>query len=67
MDIFFQRAHTTMYEIQVNVDDDFLHSDLQSTYGYKKAKVNFNGMSKLYKCLHLEANIFMRPPNNLLL
>ena len=48
----------TMYDIQVNVDDDFLHSDLQSTYGYEKAKVNFNGMSELYKCPHLGGQHF---------
>lgn len=48
----------TMDDIQVNVDDDFLHSDLQSTYGYEKAKVSFNGMSELYKCPHLGGQHF---------
>jgi len=48
----------TMDDIQVNVDDDFLHSDLQATYGYEKAMVNFNGMSELYKCPHLGGQHF---------
>ncbi|MCP4976622.1 MAG: FMN-binding glutamate synthase family protein [Maribacter sp.] len=48
----------TMDDIQVNVDDDFLHSDLQSTYGYEKAKVNFNGMQELQDCEYLGGKHF---------
>ena len=48
----------TMDDIQVNVDDDFLHSDLQATYGYEKAKVNFNGMQELYECTYLGGKNF---------
>ncbi len=48
----------TMDDIQVNVDDDFLHSDLQSTYGYEKSKVNFNGMQELYECTYLGGKNF---------
>ena len=58
MDIFFQSAHTTRNDIQVNIDYDFLYSDLQATYGYEKAKVDFNGMSELYKCPHLRGQHF---------
>ena len=49
----------TMDDIQVNVDDDFLHSDLQSTYGYEKAIVNFNGMQELQDCAYLGGNHFL--------
>jgi glutamate synthase domain-containing protein 2 len=48
----------TMDDIQVNVDDDFLHSDLQATYGYEKAKVNFNGMYELRECKYLGGKNF---------
>ncbi len=48
----------TMDDIQVNVDDDFLHSDLKSTYGYEKAKVNFNGMQELKDCIYLGGKHF---------
>ena len=49
----------TMVDIQVNVDDDFLHSDLQSTYGYEKAKVKFNGMQELQDCIYLGGKHFL--------
>ena len=42
----------TMNDIQVNVDDDYLHSDLQTTYGYAKTKVNFNNMQDLHDCIY---------------
>jgi glutamate synthase domain-containing protein 2 len=48
----------TMDDIQVNVDVDFLHSDLQATYGYEKAKVNFNGMQELHECKYLGGKNF---------
>ena len=48
----------TMDDIQVNVDDDFLHSDLKSTYGYEKSEVSFNGMQELQDCTHLGGQHF---------
>ena len=48
----------TMDDVQVNVDDDFLHSDLKSTYGYEKAKVTFNGMQELQDCTFLGGKHF---------
>ncbi|MDV7138681.1 FMN-binding glutamate synthase family protein [Maribacter sp. TH_r10] len=48
----------TMGDIQVNVDDDFLHSDLKSTYGYEKSKVDFNNMQELYDCEFLGGRDF---------
>ena len=48
----------TMDDVQVNVDDDFLHSDLESTYGYEKAKVKFNGMHELQNCGYLGGKHF---------
>ncbi|WP_106146088.1 FMN-binding glutamate synthase family protein [Flagellimonas meridianipacifica] len=46
----------TMNDIQVNVDDDYLSSDLSAVYGYKKNEVPFDGMQKLYDCPHLGGN-----------
>ncbi len=43
----------TMQDIQMNVDDDFLHADLKSTYDYEKARVTFAGMQELYDCQYL--------------
>ncbi len=43
----------TMNDIQVNVDDDYLSSDLSSVYGYEKQDVPFYGMQELYDCPHL--------------
>ncbi|AWX46247.1 Glutamate synthase (ferredoxin) [Flagellimonas maritima] len=43
----------TMEDIQVNVDDDYLSSDLKTVYGYEKEKVAFNGMKGLYNCSYL--------------
>jgi len=43
----------TMQDIQLNVDDDFLHADLKSTYEYEKALVPFTGMLELYNCQYL--------------
>ena len=48
----------TMNDIQVNVDDDYLHSDLQTTYGYAKTKVNFNNMQDLHDCIYLGGKNF---------
>ncbi len=48
----------TMDDVQVNVDDDFLHSDLKSSYGYEKAKVTFNGMQELQDCTYLGGKHF---------
>ncbi|MBT8185045.1 MAG: FMN-binding glutamate synthase family protein, partial [Eudoraea sp.] len=42
-----------MEDIQLNVDDDFLHSNLKATYKYEKAIVPFSGMQALYDCPHL--------------
>ena len=42
-----------MDDVQVNVDDDYLSSDLKSVYGYQKEKVNFNSMQQLFDCEHL--------------
>jgi len=46
-------AQFTMEDIQVNVDDDYLSSDLKSVYGYEKTEVPFNSMQELYECSHL--------------
>jgi len=43
----------TMEDIQVNVDDDYLHSNLKSTYKYEKANVPFHNMEELYRCKYL--------------
>ncbi|NND16452.1 MAG: FMN-binding glutamate synthase family protein, partial [Eudoraea sp.] len=42
-----------MQDVQLNVDDDFLHTDLKSTYDYEKAPVAFTSMSNLYNCKYL--------------
>ncbi|MEO1011912.1 MAG: FMN-binding glutamate synthase family protein [Bacteroidota bacterium] len=42
-----------MEDINVNVDDNYLHSDLKSTYGYVKTPVAFSGMKELYECAYL--------------
>ncbi|RIV68620.1 FMN-binding glutamate synthase family protein [Flagellimonas aequoris] len=42
-----------MEDIQVNVDDDYLSSNLRSVYKYQKEKVDFDSMQKLYDCVHL--------------
>ncbi|MBD0776476.1 FMN-binding glutamate synthase family protein [Maribacter sp. ANRC-HE7] len=52
----------TMDDIQVNVDDDFLHSDLKSTYGYEKSKVPFKNMQELYACEFLGGQHFHDVP-----
>ncbi|WP_350291959.1 FMN-binding glutamate synthase family protein [uncultured Croceitalea sp.] len=46
-------AQFTMTDIQVNVDDDYLSSDLKSVYGYEKTKVDFKNMQDLYDCTYL--------------
>lgn len=43
----------TMNDIQVNVDDDYLSSDLEAVYRYKKVVVPFESMQSLYECSHL--------------
>ncbi len=48
----------TMDDIQVNIDDDFLHSDLKSTYGYEKCEVAFKDMKALYDCEYLGGRDF---------
>ncbi|NKI32437.1 FMN-binding glutamate synthase family protein [Croceivirga thetidis] len=42
-----------MEDVQVNVDDDYLSSDLRRVYGYQKDQVPFEGMESLLKCPHL--------------
>ena len=42
-----------MSDIQLNVDDDFLHTDLRSTYVYTKATVTFGSMQELLECPYL--------------
>lgn len=43
----------TMTDVQVNIDDDFLHSDLKSTYDYEKDAVVFDGMLSSKNCQYL--------------
>jgi len=43
----------TMNDIQVNVDDDYLSSDLKTVYGYEKTVVPFTGMQELYDCCYM--------------
>jgi len=43
----------TMKDIQVNADDDYLSSNLQSLYGYEKTEVPFTNMQDFYNCIHL--------------
>ncbi|AUC77031.1 FMN-binding glutamate synthase family protein [Olleya sp. Bg11-27] len=42
-----------MTDIEVNVDDHNLSSELNSTYGYDKTVVPFNGIQSLKDCKHL--------------
>ena len=42
-----------MKDIQVNVDDDYLSSDLRTVYGYEKTAVPFKSMKTLKECPHL--------------
>lgn len=42
-----------MTDIEVNVDDHNLSKELDSTYGYKKTVVPFNGMQSLKDCRYL--------------
>jgi hypothetical protein len=46
-------AQLMMTDIQINVDDDYLSSDLKSVYGYEKTKVDFKSMQELYDCAYL--------------
>lgn len=48
----------TMNDIQVNVDDDYLHGDLQTTYGYKKHHVSFTNIKELQDCMYLGGKDF---------
>lgn len=43
----------TMCDVQVNVDDDYLSSDLKTVYGYEKTAVPFKNMQELYDCCYL--------------
>ena len=43
----------TMSDIQLNVDDDYLHTDLRTTYAYTKATVDFTNMKDLEVCPYL--------------
>ena len=43
----------TMNDVQLNVDDDYLNSDLEAVYRYKKTTVPFTGMQELYDCVYL--------------
>ncbi len=47
----------SMKDIQVNVDDDYLSSDLESVYGYQKKEVPFTSMQELYDCIYLGGNV----------
>ncbi|WP_350285686.1 FMN-binding glutamate synthase family protein [uncultured Croceitalea sp.] len=47
----------TMNDIQVNVDDDYLSSDLKTVYRYDKAPVPFTAMQELFDCAHLGGKI----------
>ncbi|WP_290697235.1 FMN-binding glutamate synthase family protein [Lacinutrix sp.] len=42
-----------MSDVEVNVDDRNLSQELDSTYGYIKTPVPFNGIQSLKDCLHL--------------
>ncbi len=42
-----------MTDIQVNVDDDYLSSDLKKVYGYEKMPIAFKSMQELYDCSYL--------------
>jgi hypothetical protein len=42
-----------MSDIEINVDDHNLSSELSVTYQYKKTPVPFNGMQSLKDCEHL--------------
>ena len=42
-----------MEDIQVNVDDDYLSSNLKSVYEYQKTKVPTTLMDALIDCMHL--------------
>ncbi|MEX0363502.1 MAG: glutamate synthase-related protein, partial [Allomuricauda sp.] len=50
----------TMNDIQVNVDDDYLSSDLETVYSYSKEKVPFNNMQELYDCIYLGGKGFSK-------
>ena len=43
----------TMNDVQVNVDDDYLSSDLKAVYGYEKSRVPFEGMQAYADCMYL--------------
>jgi len=43
----------TMNDIQINIDDDHLASDLERVYKYTKAHVPFEGVQALYDCNYL--------------
>ncbi|BFP43367.1 hypothetical protein FGF1_42120 [Flavobacteriaceae bacterium GF1] len=42
-----------MKDIPVNVDDDYLSSDLISVYGYEKTRVPFRSMKDVWNCARL--------------
>src|SRR5690606_38075172 len=42
-----------MEDIQVNVDDDYLSTNLRQVYKYQKDKVPFESIEELYRCAHL--------------
>ena len=50
----------TMNDIQVNVDDDYLSSDLEKVYSYQKEKVPFSNMQELYDCIYLGGKGFSK-------
>ena len=43
----------TMCDVQVNVDDDYLSSDLKTVYRYEKTMVPFTNMQELFDCCYL--------------
>ncbi len=46
-----------MTDVDINVDDHNLSKELDSTYGYDKTLVPFNGMESLKQCAHLGGNV----------
>lgn len=47
------RCQFTIKDIQVNVDDDYLSSDLRPSYGHEKTKAPLGSMYLLNECSYL--------------
>ncbi len=50
-----------MEDIQVNVDDDYLSTNLRQVYKYQKDPVPFNSMQELHECLYLGTATVQEP------